>query len=233
MAGGDFDQEQLQKVLNDLPEEFRSPIVLFYFQELQLQEIAEQMEVPVGTIMSRLARRPKAYLRQRLTAPGPVAAGNRAFQAPATCRLFPLDGAEGEDRMNCLTAREILELASARRGGRERDRTAARHVESCPPCQTAVRRQEQLDEAHRRVMSRRAFARRPQENLLVRLEATPGGEALAAGPAGAMAAIKLPLRSRRLMGEEGFLWSLRADILTGAGSLVVVARADFDKPSRK
>lgn len=61
----DFDQEQLQNALNDLPEEFRSPVVLFYFQEFSYKEIAEQMDVPVGTIMSRLARA-KAYLRQRL-----------------------------------------------------------------------------------------------------------------------------------------------------------------------
>jgi RNA polymerase sigma-70 factor (ECF subfamily) len=82
-AGGpaDFDQEQLQKVLNDLPEEFRSPIILFYFQEFSYKEIAEQMDVPVGTIMSRLARA-KAFLRQRLTAPEPAAAGHLPL-APA------------------------------------------------------------------------------------------------------------------------------------------------------
>jgi RNA polymerase sigma-70 factor (ECF subfamily) len=67
----DFDQEQLQNVLNDLPEEFRSPVVLFYFEEFSYREIAEQMEVPVGTIMSRLARA-KAYLRQRLTVSEPA-----------------------------------------------------------------------------------------------------------------------------------------------------------------
>jgi hypothetical protein len=41
---------------------------LFYFEEFSYKEIAEQMDVPVGTIMSRLARA-KAYLRQRLTLP--------------------------------------------------------------------------------------------------------------------------------------------------------------------
>ena len=67
----DFDSEQLQNVLNDLPEEFRSPVILFYFQEFTYRQIAEQMEVPLGTVMSRLARA-KAYLRQRLTAPDAV-----------------------------------------------------------------------------------------------------------------------------------------------------------------
>jgi RNA polymerase sigma-70 factor (ECF subfamily) len=69
----EFDQEQLQNVLNDLPEEFRSPVVLFYFEEFSYKEIAELMEVPVGTIMSRLARA-KTILRQRLTVPEPACA---------------------------------------------------------------------------------------------------------------------------------------------------------------
>jgi RNA polymerase sigma-70 factor (ECF subfamily) len=63
----DFDGEQLQNVLNDLPEEFRSPIILFYFQDFSYREIAEHMDVPVGTVMSRLARA-KAHLRERLPA---------------------------------------------------------------------------------------------------------------------------------------------------------------------
>lgn len=67
----DFDQEQLQNVLNDLPEEFRSPVILFYFEEFSYKEIAEHMGVPLGTIMSRLARA-KAYLRHRLTEPETV-----------------------------------------------------------------------------------------------------------------------------------------------------------------
>jgi len=65
-----FDQEQLQAALLELPEEFRSPLVLFYFEEFSYKEIAEQMEVPVGTVMSRLARA-KCWLRKRLTVPEP------------------------------------------------------------------------------------------------------------------------------------------------------------------
>jgi len=59
------DGEQLQNILNELPEEYRSVIVLFYFGELSYKEIAEQMGVPIGTVMSRLARG-KAHLRRRL-----------------------------------------------------------------------------------------------------------------------------------------------------------------------
>lgn len=67
-AEPEFDQEQLQNVLNDLPEEYRTPLILFYFQEFSYKEIAEQMGVPAGTVMSRLSRG-KAYLRQRLLSP--------------------------------------------------------------------------------------------------------------------------------------------------------------------
>jgi RNA polymerase sigma-70 factor (ECF subfamily) len=69
----DFDEEQLQIALGELPEEFRSPVILFYFREFSYKEIAATMGVPIGTVMSRLARA-KAVLRQRLTAPGRAAA---------------------------------------------------------------------------------------------------------------------------------------------------------------
>lgn len=65
-ADTEFDSEQLQNALNDLPEDFRSPIVLYYFQEFSYKEIAEHMQVPLGTVMSRLARA-KAWLRERLS----------------------------------------------------------------------------------------------------------------------------------------------------------------------
>jgi RNA polymerase sigma-70 factor (ECF subfamily) len=58
--------ENLQQALLDLAEEFRSPLVLYYFEEFSYQEIADQMGVPIGTIMSRLSRG-KAYLKKRLT----------------------------------------------------------------------------------------------------------------------------------------------------------------------
>ena len=59
------DSAQLQKALNELPEAFRTPLILYYFEEFSYRDIAEQMNMPLGTVMSRLARA-KAYLRQRL-----------------------------------------------------------------------------------------------------------------------------------------------------------------------
>jgi RNA polymerase sigma-70 factor (ECF subfamily) len=59
------DSAHLQLALDDLPESFRTPIILYYFEDFSYKEIAEQMNVPLGTVMSRLARA-KTYLRERL-----------------------------------------------------------------------------------------------------------------------------------------------------------------------
>jgi RNA polymerase sigma-70 factor, ECF subfamily len=61
-----LDTVQLQKVLGELPEAFRTPLILYYFEDFSYKDIAEQMNVPLGTVMSRLARA-KTFLRQRLT----------------------------------------------------------------------------------------------------------------------------------------------------------------------
>ncbi len=59
------DSEELQAGLNSLPEEFKIVVMLFYFEHCSYKEIAEQLELPIGTIMSRLSRA-KGHLRSRL-----------------------------------------------------------------------------------------------------------------------------------------------------------------------
>lgn len=66
----EIDQDQLQQALQELPEVFRTPIILYYFEDFSYRDIAEQMDLPIGTVMSRLARA-KAYLRSRLLASEP------------------------------------------------------------------------------------------------------------------------------------------------------------------
>jgi len=61
----ELDGEELQCVLDELPEEFRTPLIYIYFEELSYKEIAEQLGVPIGTVMSRLVRA-KGHLRRRL-----------------------------------------------------------------------------------------------------------------------------------------------------------------------
>jgi RNA polymerase sigma-70 factor (ECF subfamily) len=72
--------ERLQQALNELPEVFRTPIILYYFEEFSYRDIAEQMDLPIGTVMSRLARA-KAHLRCRLTQPAPELAADAPRRA--------------------------------------------------------------------------------------------------------------------------------------------------------
>jgi len=61
----DFDLEHLQQALDELPEPFRVVLLMFYFEQASYREIAAQLEMPIGTVMSRLARA-KGHLRSRL-----------------------------------------------------------------------------------------------------------------------------------------------------------------------
>src|SRR6478736_1293525 len=62
----EIDPAQLQAALDELDEGFRTPLILFYFEEFSYRDIAEQMNLPIGTVMSRLARA-KAFLRAQLS----------------------------------------------------------------------------------------------------------------------------------------------------------------------
>lgn len=61
----DIDREALQLALDELPDDFRMVLLMFYFEDCSYKEIAAQLEVPIGTVMSRLARA-KGHLRSRL-----------------------------------------------------------------------------------------------------------------------------------------------------------------------
>ena len=56
------DSATIRRLVAELPEPFRETIVLREINDLSYQEIAEVAGVPVGTVMSRLARA-RAMLR--------------------------------------------------------------------------------------------------------------------------------------------------------------------------
>jgi len=51
-----LDQTRVMAALQELEERYREPLVLFYLRSFTYQEIAETLEIPMGTIMSRLSR---------------------------------------------------------------------------------------------------------------------------------------------------------------------------------
>jgi RNA polymerase sigma-70 factor (ECF subfamily) len=61
----DIDGTTVMSAITQVDEVYRTPLVLFYLDELSYKEIADVLDVPIGTVMSRLARG-KAQLRARL-----------------------------------------------------------------------------------------------------------------------------------------------------------------------
>jgi RNA polymerase sigma-70 factor (ECF subfamily) len=61
------DTEAVLKALTRLSETYRPVLQLFYLGELSYKEIASALEIPIGTVMSRLARG-RDQLRARLMA---------------------------------------------------------------------------------------------------------------------------------------------------------------------
>ncbi len=49
-----IDPDDLQRALNTLPCEFRTVVLLFYFEQKSYKQIASELELPMGTVMSRL-----------------------------------------------------------------------------------------------------------------------------------------------------------------------------------
>jgi RNA polymerase sigma-70 factor, ECF subfamily len=58
-------QETVQKEILKLPEKYRSAIVLKYMEDMSLNEISEILELPLGTVKTRIHRGREA-LRQQL-----------------------------------------------------------------------------------------------------------------------------------------------------------------------
>jgi len=54
LACGESPRDQLRQVLANLPEPQREVLLLRFVDELSLQEIADALEIPVGTVKSRL-----------------------------------------------------------------------------------------------------------------------------------------------------------------------------------
>ena len=58
-----FTDDEVKQALEDLPESFRLPVLLADVEGFAYKEIAEMLNIPIGTVMSRLHRGRKAMQR--------------------------------------------------------------------------------------------------------------------------------------------------------------------------
>lgn len=76
MEDNEMERVELMSLVSNLPEEYRMVIILFYFNDLTYREISEVLDMPEGTVKSRLFRG-KELLHQLLYAGEEKAYGKR------------------------------------------------------------------------------------------------------------------------------------------------------------
>lgn len=62
---GDLEAAEVQRAVDELPEEFRTAAAMYFIQDLSYQEIADMLRIPIGTVRSRL-HRGRALLQKQL-----------------------------------------------------------------------------------------------------------------------------------------------------------------------
>lgn len=83
-----IDRDELQAALNELPDDYKLVVVMFYFEHYTYKQIADQLDLPIGTVMSRLARA-KQRLRSRLASEQPTAVRLPERTAPVAPNAGP------------------------------------------------------------------------------------------------------------------------------------------------
>jgi RNA polymerase sigma-70 factor, ECF subfamily len=87
-----FTDDEVKGALEDLPENFRLPVLLADVEGFSYKEIAEMLDIPIGTVMSRLHRGRKAMqkaLFEFARARGLVSDAEPASSAPSTPQDTP------------------------------------------------------------------------------------------------------------------------------------------------
>jgi len=65
-----FSSQRVQSAIDDLPVHYREALLLCEVEEMSYREIAEILTIPIGTVMSRLARARKAVRKSLLSTSG-------------------------------------------------------------------------------------------------------------------------------------------------------------------
>ncbi len=61
-----LESEHVQEIIERLPEKYKTPLVLFFLEDMSYQEIAEFLDIPIGTVMSRLSRAKQSMKKELL-----------------------------------------------------------------------------------------------------------------------------------------------------------------------
>ena len=56
MKPAQYNYSELWDVVQNLKEEYRLVVVMFYYNDLSIRDIADVLDIPVGTVKSRLNR---------------------------------------------------------------------------------------------------------------------------------------------------------------------------------
>lgn len=122
---GRLSHDAVQRAIRQLPEEFRVVASLYFVEDLSYQEIADVLNVPVGTVRSRLHRARK-LLQERLWR---VAADEGVIR-PMRVAVAP----RGLDRDGCEVAfRRLDDYVDRELGAAEMD-LVRQHLEVCALC---------------------------------------------------------------------------------------------------
>ena len=56
MLAKDSVRQTVQKAINQLPDKYKEALILYYMDEMLYKDIASTLNIPIGTVMSRLTR---------------------------------------------------------------------------------------------------------------------------------------------------------------------------------
>jgi DNA-directed RNA polymerase specialized sigma24 family protein len=79
-------RQLLQRAIDELPARYREVLLLCEVEEMSYQQIAEILSIPIGTVMSRLARARKAIRESFMSGPEAHNVSKRLVSSPKRTR---------------------------------------------------------------------------------------------------------------------------------------------------
>ena len=114
---------EVKEALESIPEQFRMAVILADVEGFSYKEIAEILDVPIGTVMSRIHRGRRALQKSCGTTP-----------SATTCGRAPRRRPGGDGDVDCDHAiHRVYEYLDGELTMWQR-RAIARHLDDCPPC---------------------------------------------------------------------------------------------------